>query len=445
MIDNKEMRYCIEGIKRQLYFADRDIQISIRENGVNISSQFLFLATIAGKVVYDKSSIRIGSNCMSYHELINNVRIENGFLHEFSHSLDVELGNENIFKDVFNTISILSNKTVIVNAMRSVSLIDLHIDKIDPISSQNYLTIAILEYLNSKISDLSNDNNDNILKVLDRVIDIKYNKSVINMNAGNGSMIMQLTNNRESSLTLVDENEENVIKGKLLSIICDKTINMVREHRYSYHTIDTYDYVISTVPTSFRPNKFDTDIRISDVMKSDLYCLYSALELLKSDGVAAICLPLGWLSSLSKRNLIVKEQLLNSNHIDTIIEFPHKFINQTNLTMCVVILKKNKRLNDIMMIRLTGGNAAEYFSKGKTSRMTMSTEGLSALSELVENRKAVEGLSCLVDVSYMKEYYDLSPSRYIQEKQNTSHMRSVDIIKKDLDNVINEIVQLNKN
>jgi hypothetical protein len=92
---------------------------------------------------------------------------------------------------------------------------------------------------------------------------------------------------------------------------------------------------------------------------ADFAFLLHGFHYLKDDGVMAVILPHGVLFRGGAEARIRKKLLLDG-HIDTVIGLPANLFYSTGIPDCVVVLKKCKRPDDVLII-----NAAEHFEKGK--------------------------------------------------------------------------------
>ncbi len=73
----------------------------------------------------------------------------------------------------------------------------------------------------------------------------------------------------------------------------------------------------------------------------------------------AIILPLGVLFRGGAEERIITK-LLKDHHIDTVIGLPSNLFFSTGIPVCILVLKKCKKFDDMLFI-----NGSEYFEKGK--------------------------------------------------------------------------------
>ncbi len=91
---------------------------------------------------------------------------------------------------------------------------------------------------------------------------------------------------------------------------------------------------------------------------ADFAFLLHGLHYLKDDGVMAIILPHGVLFRGGVENKI-RTKLLNDGHIDTVIGLPANLFYSTGIPVCILVLKKCKKPDDVLFI-----NAASTSRRG---------------------------------------------------------------------------------
>ena len=91
---------------------------------------------------------------------------------------------------------------------------------------------------------------------------------------------------------------------------------------------------------------------------ADFSFLLHGFHYLKDDGVMAIILPHGVLFR-GGAEAKIRRKLLNDGSIDTIIGLPAKLFYSTGIPVCILVLKKCKKTDDLLFI-----NACEHFDNG---------------------------------------------------------------------------------
>lgn len=128
-----------------------------------------------------------------------------------------------------------------------------------------------------------------------------------------------------------------------------------------------FDAVVANPPFSYRWDPSDTiseDMRfknhgVAPKSAADFAFLLHGLHYLKDDGVMAIILPHGVLFRGGAEERI-RRKLLQDGHIDTVIGLPANLFYSTGIPVCILVLKKCKRSDNVLFI-----NAAEHFERGR--------------------------------------------------------------------------------
>jgi type I restriction enzyme M protein len=178
----------------------------------------------------------------------------------------------------------------------------------------------------------------------------------------------------------------------------------------------TFDAVVANPPFSYRWEPGEVmagDVRfkghgVAPKSAADFAFLLHGLHYLKEDGVMAIILPHGVLfrGGVEER---IRTKLLKDGHIDTIIGLPANLFYSTGIPVCVIVLKKCKKPDDVLFI-----NAAEQFVKGK--RQNQLTEAhISRITETYRERpKQVDRYARRVSLREIADKgYNLNISRYV--------------------------------
>ena len=129
----------------------------------------------------------------------------------------------------------------------------------------------------------------------------------------------------------------------------------------------TFDAVVANPPFSYRwepTEAMGEDMRFKNYglapkSAADFAFLLHGFHYLKDDGVMAIILPHGVLFRGGAEERI-RTKLLKDGHIDTVIGLPANLFYSTGIPVCILVLKKCKKPDDVLFI-----NAAEHFEKGK--------------------------------------------------------------------------------
>jgi type I restriction enzyme M protein len=104
----------------------------------------------------------------------------------------------------------------------------------------------------------------------------------------------------------------------------------------------------------------------------------------------------------------IRTKLLKDGHSDTVIGLPANLFYSTGIPVCILVLKKCKKPDDVLFI-----NAAEHFEKGKRQNQ-LKPEHIKKIVESYQFRKEEARYSRRVEMDEIeKNDFNLNISRYI--------------------------------
>ncbi|MHB8255485.1 MAG: type I restriction-modification system subunit M [Acidiferrobacter sp.] len=198
----------------------------------------------------------------------------------------------------------------------------------------------------------------------------------------------------------------------------------------------SFDAIVANPPFSYRWEPTDAladDVRfkshgLAPKSAADFAFLLHGFHFLKDEGVMAIILPHGVLFRGGAEERI-RTKLLKDGHIDTVIGLPANLFYSTGIPVCILVLKKCKKPDDVLFI-----NAAEHFVKGKRQNQ-LTKEHINRIVDTYQFRKEEPRYAHRVDMAEIeKNDFNLNISRYIstavaEEEIDlaATHARLVDI------------------
>lgn len=178
----------------------------------------------------------------------------------------------------------------------------------------------------------------------------------------------------------------------------------------------SFDAIVANPPFSYRwePSKALTeDMRfkghgLAPKSAADFAFLLHGFHYLKDEGTMAIVLPHGVLFRGGAEERI-RKKLLDDGHVDTIIGLPANLFYSTGIPVCILVLKKCKKSDDVLFI-----NASEHFEKGKRQNQLL-LEHIEKIVSTYQFRKEEDRYSKRVSIEEIREKHDynLNISRYI--------------------------------
>jgi len=179
--------------------------------------------------------------------------------------------------------------------------------------------------------------------------------------------------------------------------------------------VPKFDAVVANPPFSYRwdaDEAMGQDVRfknhgLAPKSAADFAFLLHGFHFLKDQGVMAIILPHGVLFRGGAEEKI-RKKLLDDGHIDTVIGLPANLFYSTGIPVCILVLKKCKKPDDVLFI-----NAAEHFEKGKRQNV-LSVEHIAKIVSTYQSRKEEARYSKRIPMErIVEEGYNLNISRYV--------------------------------
>lgn len=150
------------------------------------------------------------------------------------------------------------------------------------------------------------------------------------------------------------------------------------------------------------------DYGLAPKSAADFAFLLHGFHFLAKDGTMAIILPHGVLfrGGVEKK---IRTKLLKDGNIDTVIGLPAKLFYSTGIPVCILVLKKCKRTDDVLFI-----NAAEHYQPGKRQN-TLLPEHIAKIVETYQHRREEDRYSRVVTLDEIEKEHDfnLNISRYV--------------------------------
>ncbi|MCD4655286.1 type I restriction-modification system subunit M [bacterium] len=176
-----------------------------------------------------------------------------------------------------------------------------------------------------------------------------------------------------------------------------------------------FDAVVANPPFSYRWDPSDTmgenfrfkNYGLAPKSAADFAFLLHGFHFLAKEGTMAIILPHGVLFR-GGAEAKIRRKLLKDGNIDTVIGLPAKLFFSTGIRVCILVLKKCKKPDDVLFI-----NASEHFEKGKRQNQLL-PEHIEKIVDTYKYRKEEERYSRCVSMEEIeKNDFNLNISRYI--------------------------------
>lgn len=255
---------------------------------------------------------------------------------------------------------------------------------------------------------------------------------VLDFACGSGSLLLNVRNQMGANgIGRIYGQEKNITTYNLARM--NMLLHGVKDSEFEIHHGDTlandwdilnemnpakkieFDAIVANPPFSYRwepTEEMGKNFRFKNYglapkSAADFAFLLHGFHFLRDDGTMAIILPHGILfrGGVEER---IRTKLLSDGNIDTIIGLPANLFFSTGIPVCILVLKKCKKNDDVLFI-----NASEYFDKGKRQNK-LSPEHINKIIATYKNRSEEERYSRCVSMQEIEKHdFNLNISRYV--------------------------------
>ena len=287
----------------------------------------------------------------------------------------------------------------------------------------------------------------------------KYLQSLLDFACGSGSLLLNVRKKmgahgigkiygQESNITTYNLARMNMllhgVKDSEFEIFHGDTLlndwDMLREANPAKKKY--FDAVVANPPFSYRWDLTDAlgdDVRFKNYglapkSAADFAFLLHGFQYLATEGTMAIILPHGVLfrGGVEER---IRTKLLKDGNIDTVIGLPANLFYSTGIPVCILVLKKCKKPDDVLFI-----NASEHFEKGKRQNRLRQAD-IDRIVSTYQFRTEEERYSRRVSMDEIESNgYNLNISRYISTATAEEEI-DLTAVHADLVNLEERIVQ----
>ncbi|PUB29450.1 type I restriction enzyme M protein [Elizabethkingia sp. YR214] len=260
---------------------------------------------------------------------------------------------------------------------------------------------------------------------------------ILDFACGSGSLLLnvkkQLYDQNKGQIGKIYGQEKNITTYNLARM--NMLLHGVKDTEFQIHHGDTlvndwdmlnemnpakkmeFDAIVANPPFSLSWEPTDTtsdDFRfknygVAPKSAADFAFLLHGFHFLSQEGTMAIILPHGVLFRGGAEQRI-RTKLLTENNIDTVIGLPSSLFFSTGIPVCILILKKCKKHDDVLFIN---ASADENFEKGKRQNH-LREEDIEKIVNTYKNRLDEDRYSRKVSMSEIeKNDYNLNISRYV--------------------------------
>lgn len=265
----------------------------------------------------------------------------------------------------------------------------------------------------------------------------KHLAKVLDFACGSGSLLLNVRNQMKKhggSIGKIFGQEKNITTYNLARM--NMLLHGVKDSEFEIFHGDTllnewdmlresnpakkcyFDAIVANPPFSLRWEPSDAmghDVRFKNYglapkSAADFAFLLHGFHYLKQDGTMAIILPHGVLFRGGAEERI-RKKLLDDGHIDTVIGLPANLFYSTGIPVCILVLKKCKKPDDVLFINAC---AEGNFEKGKRQNY-LTQKHIDKIVNTYQRRREEDRYSKRVSMKEIaeKHSYNLNISRYI--------------------------------
>jgi len=275
-------------------------------------------------------------------------------------------------------------------------------------------------------------------------------KSLFDFACGSGSLLLNVRKNLGAhGIGKIYGQEKNITTLKLARM--NMLLHGVKDSEFEIFHGDTlsndwdtlresnpakrpaFDAVVANPPFSYRWEPTETlaedprfkNYGLAPKSAADFAFLLHGFHYLAQEGTMAIILPHGVLFRGGAEERIRRKLLMDGN-IDAVIGLPANLFYSTGIPVCVLVLKKCKKNEDVLII-----NASEHYEKGKRQNH-LEPEHIEKILHTFQYRREEERYSRCVPMSEIEQNgYNLNITRYVSTAE-TEKLIDIEEVNTDL-------------
>lgn len=185
----------------------------------------------------------------------------------------------------------------------------------------------------------------------------------------------------------------------------------------------------------------DERFRAYDVLapqsKADFAFVQHMIHQLDYDGILAAILPQGLLFRTGAEGEIRRFLVANNNYVDAIISLPPNLMYGTAIPVCILVIKKNRGLDDKVMFI----DASDDYMNGRHKNQ-LKSEGIDKIVHTYLNKIQIERYSHLATLDELRDNnFNLNISRYIDKgiEKEMIDIKAVELQLREIDRKIADL------
>ena len=273
---------------------------------------------------------------------------------------------------------------------------------------------------------------------------VQDGETVLDGTIGYGySAINAVRGKKDVTLYGVDINTDSIQVATLYMILSGINFDVMQEDFTAMDSAYSADKVVMDIPFGMRPMNELAGYQLHRVKKwmdadscKEMECLFmaSALDAMEDNGRVVLIVPQGILFKQTKALSAFRKNLVKEGLLKAVVSLPPVY-NSTMINTAMLILEHNNK--DVLFV-----DGTSLVQRERRNDAYITEENKKKLSEILEGKKVVEGVSFIVPNAEVIETGDWSISKYI-DVDEAIELRPISEINKELKQLYKRLDELN--
>ncbi|WP_026522341.1 HsdM family class I SAM-dependent methyltransferase [Butyrivibrio sp. VCB2001] len=306
-------------------------------------------------------------------------------------------------------------------------------------------------YAKQLICDSSKDRNtaekvssNAVADLLSIAANVQDGETVLDGTIGYGySAINAVRGKKDVTLYGVDINTDSIQVATLYMILCGIRFDVMQEDFTAMDSAYVANKVIMDIPFGMRPMNDLVGYQLHRVNKwmdtdscKEMECLFmaSALDAMEDNGRIVLIVPQGILFKQTKALSTFRRNLVKEGLLKAVVSLPPVY-NSTMISTAMLVLEHNNK--DVLFV-----DATTLVKRERRNDAYITQEDKDKLHDILEGKKAVDGISFIIPNAEVLETGDWSISKYM-DVEDSLELRSLSDINKELKQYYTRLDELN--
>ena len=283
-----------------------------------------------------------------------------------------------------------------------------------------------------------------VADLLSIAANVQDGETVLDGTIGYGYSAINTVRGKENvTLYGVDINTDSIQVATLYMILSGICFDVMQEDFTAMDSAYAADKVVMDIPFGMRPMSELAGYQLHRVKKwmdsdscKEMECLFmaSALDAMKDNGRVVLIVPQGILFKQTKALSTFRRNLVKEGLLKAVVSLPPVY-NSTMINTAMIILEQNNK--DVLFV-----DGTSLVQRERRNDAYITEENKKKLSEILEGKKVVEGISFTVPNAEVIETGDWSISKYI-DVDDAIELRPISEINKELKQLYKRLDELN--